>query len=129
MANKVAEVLLTENFERNLDDVDRFLTTLGDTQAFRRLLDTLFEDVIPNLERFPSIGRPLALRRAMSAKTRIASEAVKQQASRVVGDGEIREYILPSYLVLYAFSPRRVFLLAIRHHRQLSYDLHSLWIR
>ena len=41
---------------------------------------------------------------------------------------EIREYIADEYLLLYAARDAVVFLLAIRHHRQLSFDLRVHWL-
>ncbi len=39
----------------------------------------------------------------------------------------IREYIADDYLLLYAVRDSGVFLLSIRHHRQLSFDLRTYW--
>lgn len=122
------KVLLTANFERNLDEVERHLTAAENLDGFDRLLDLLSDHVIPTLERFPAIGRPISARRTGSAKVKAAGEQVARQVQRIVGAAEIREYILPDYLLLYAFAAAKVYLLAIRHHRQLSYDLHSRWI-
>ncbi|MCX7158810.1 MAG: type II toxin-antitoxin system RelE/ParE family toxin, partial [Proteobacteria bacterium] len=61
MARKPAvrpTVRVTENFERNLADIERFLTDAEAPRAYDALLDELLDTVIPNLERFPGIGRP-----------------------------------------------------------------------
>jgi hypothetical protein len=39
----------------------------------------------------------------------------------------LREYILDHYLVLYAQIDANLYLLAIRHQRQLSFDFQSHW--
>ena len=39
----------------------------------------------------------------------------------------LREYILDHYLVLYAQIDANLYPLAIRHHRQLSFDFQSHW--
>ena len=39
----------------------------------------------------------------------------------------LREYILADYLLLYAQIGGIIYLLAIRHHRQLSFDFESHW--
>ena len=53
---------VTENFTRNLDDIEALLHE--SPAAFEDLLSDLFATVIPNLERFPAIGRkPLTTRR------------------------------------------------------------------
>ena len=54
MARKPAvrlTVRLTANFERNLADIERFLTEAEAPQAYDALLDELLDTVIPNLER------------------------------------------------------------------------------
>ena len=50
-------VKLTANFERNLADIEYFLTEAGAPHAYDALLDELLDTVIPNLERFPGMGR------------------------------------------------------------------------
>ena len=43
----------------------------------------------------------------------------------------LREYLLSDYLLLYQVDEQRsmVYLLSIRHHRQLSFDFHRMWPR
>ena len=50
-------VQLTANFERNLEELEAFLTEAEAPQAFDALLDELVDIVIPNLESFPGMGR------------------------------------------------------------------------
>ena len=57
MAKKPA-VKFTANFERNLEDIELFLSEAEAPQAYDGLLDELLEAVFPNLERFPEMGRP-----------------------------------------------------------------------
>ena len=42
-------------------------------------------------------------------------------------DGELREYVMAHHLLLYARIARTVYLLSIRHQRQLSFDFEGLW--
>ena len=44
-------------------------------------------------------------------------------------DGELREYVMTHYLLLYARIKGTVYLLSIRHQRQLSFDFETLWQR
>lgn len=53
-------------------------------------------------------------------------EAVIESLSALDVAGSIREYVLTHYLILYARLPETVHLLAIRHHRQLDFDLGKL---
>lgn len=131
MARKPAvrrTVRLTANFERNLADIERFLTGAEASQAYDALLDELLATVIPNLERFPAIGRPFLANAARSVEATNALDAMRVKLSALTPDPEaLREYILDHYLVLYAQIDASLYLLAIRHHRQLSFDFQSHW--
>jgi hypothetical protein len=41
----------------------------------------------------------------------------------------LREYVLKDYVLLYALIGKAIYLLAIRHHRQLSFDFEGHWGR
>ncbi len=121
-------VRLTANFERNLADIERLLTEIEAPQAYDALLDELLDTVIPNLERFPGIGRPFFAHPARSVETTNSLEALRAKLSALTPDPEaLREYILDQYLVLYAQIDANLYLLAIRHHRQLSFDFQYHW--
>ena len=121
-------VRLTANFEHNLADIERFLTEAEAPRAYDVLLDELLDTVIPNLERFPDIGRPFLAHPARSVESSNALEALRAKLLVLTPDAEaLREYILDHYLVLYAQIGGNLYLLAIRHHRQLSFDFQSHW--
>lgn len=131
MASKTAAVRFTANFEANLEQVSAFWAEHQAPQAFTRLLDELDGTVIGNLEQHPRIGRKFFARTAQSVEVR---ERVKALLKRF-GDAEVREYLSGDYLLLYcvvaegvARKPSlTVHLLAIRHHRQLSFDFDGFW--
>ena len=131
MARRLAvrlTVRLTANFERNLADIERFLTEAEAPQADDALLDELLDTLIPNLERFPGIERPFLAHAARSVETTNALEALRAKLSVLTPDPEaLRDYILDHYLVLYAQIDGNHYLLAIRHHRELSFDFQSHW--
>ena len=131
MARRLAvrlTVRLTANFERNLADIERFLTEAEAPQADDALLDELLDTLIPNLERFPGIERPFLAHAARSVETTNALEALRAKLSVLTPDPEaLRDYILDHYLVLYAQIDANLYLLAIRHHRELSFDFQSHW--
>jgi hypothetical protein len=56
---RLAEVRVTANFEANLTAIESFLTEQEFAQEYDRLLEELGDVVIPNLEQFPPVGRPL----------------------------------------------------------------------
>ena len=121
-----AAVKLTANFEANLLAIESFWTTEGSApQRYERLLDELLDVVIPNLEVHPKIGRPFLERAAQS----VEAQTLIGRLSARIGRGELREYLAGDYLILYAFIGDAVYLLAIRHHRQLSFDFEAFWPR
>lgn len=127
MAKKTA-VKLTLNFERNLEEVERFLAETDAPRAFDKLLDDLADNVIPNLERFPDMGRLFLARQSHSVEASGALERLQRQVAEQFTESiTLREYILTSYLILYARREGTVYLLAIKHHRQLSFDFESHW--
>ena len=129
MAKKPA-VKFTANFERNLEDIELFLTAAEAPQAFDGLLDELLETVIPNLERFPEMGRPFMARQPRSVETTNAQATLRTRLSALTPDTDaLREYVLKDYLLLYALIGGAIYLLSIRHQRQLSFDFEGHWGR
>ena len=121
-------VRLTANFERNLADIENFLAEAEAPQAYDALLDELLDTVIPNLERFPGMGRRFLANSPRSVETSNSLEALRAKLLALTPDPEaLREYILADYLVLYARIDGNLYLLAIKHHRQLSFDFESHW--
>lgn len=130
MAGKAAspiEVKLTANFERNLSEIEQFLLVAEAATAYDGLLDDLLATVTPNLERFPALGRSFMERPIRSVETSNSIDLLRGKLSKIGTHAEIREYVLEHYLLLYAFTGQEIFLLAIRHHKQLSFDFEALW--
>ncbi len=123
MGSKKTAVKITANFEANLASIEAFFIEGDAPQAYDLLLDNLLNTVIPNLEQFPKLGRPFLARQAQS----IESQAMIGRLKARTGRGEIREYVTDDYLILYASIGDAAYLLSIRHHRQLSFDLHGFW--
>lgn len=121
-------VKLTANFERNLADIEQFLAEADAPQAFDSLLDGLLETVIPNLERFPGMGRPFLNRAVGSVEATNALTALRAKLQTLLADtNALREYVMDHYLVLYVQTEGTVYLLSIKHHRQVSFDFESHW--
>ena len=116
-------IKLTANFERNLESIEQFLLEMDAPQVFDALLDELEVTVIPNLERFAGIGRPFMNRPIRSVETSNSLDGLAKK----LGDGELREYLFSRYLILYARYDSVIYLLSIKHHRQLSFDFEHLW--
>ena len=62
-------IRFTANFEKNLEEIERFLIEAEAPQTYDALLDELLEAVTPNLERFPGMGRPFMLCLPRSVET------------------------------------------------------------
>lgn len=124
MAEDVYRVQLTASFLERLDAIEAFLTEADAAFAFDALLTELRATVIPNLAHFPRIGRRYLDNPPQSA------EALAQLAMLPAGAANaLREYLHGDYLLLYAAMEANatVYLLSIRHHRQLSFDFARLW--
>ena len=124
MAEDVYRVELPASFLERLDAIEAFLTEADAAFAFDELLAELRATVIPNLARFPRIGRRYLDNPPQSA------EALAQLATLPAGAASaLREYLHGDYLMLYAAmdASATVYLLSIRHHRQLSFDFARLW--
>lgn len=118
-----ASVRFTANFEKNLDAIELFLAAADQPAAFVKLLEMLATRVIPNLEKFPGIGRPFLEHRAGSVEGELALSALRPR----LGGATLREYLIGDYLILYTEQDEGVHLLSIKHQRQLSFDLESHW--
>lgn len=124
MAEDLYRVELTASFLERLDAIDAFLTEADAAFAFDDLLAELRAAVFPNLARFPRIGRRYLDNAPQSA------EALAQLAALPAGAASaLREYLHGDYLMLYTAmdADATVYLLSIRHHRQLSFDFARLW--
>ena len=128
MAERLYRVELTDSFLQRLDAVEAFLLEADAGFAFDALLADLRATVIPNLRRFPRMGRRYLANPPQSA------EALAQLAALPAGAPDaLREYLHGDYLLLYSVvdaSPKAkpaVSLLSIRHHRELSFDFTRLW--
>lgn len=126
MARVKAAVRFTANFEANLAQISTFWAERDAPQAYASLLDELGDTVIANLEHHPRIGRNFLARTAQSIEVRARVAALLKR----LGAMEVREYLSGDYPLLYCIvadgGARKpgltVYLLAIKHHRQLSFD-------
>jgi len=123
-AAKRVGIRASANFLANLDDLGEFLLRVDPAaapQLQRRLRDGIGE-MLNLLETHPGIGRPARFLRARSIQGRErTARAVKLAQS--LGLSDLREYVLKDHLVLYACSDTAVVLLAVRHQRQLEYQI------
>ena len=122
MADLQARVELTASFIERLESIEAFLTDAGAPQTYDNLLDCLRRTVIPNLRRFPRIGR-----RYLDSPPQSAEALAQLRALPPGAADALREYLHGDYLILYTLPGSTVYLLSIRHHRQLSFAFAKLW--
>ncbi|MCC2639718.1 MAG: uncharacterized protein K0S45_131 [Nitrospira sp.] len=113
----------TENFSTNLTAIETFLGSDGQP-AFQDLLERLFAETIPTLCRFPQSGRVFLNRAIKSTK---AKELTKDLRRLLKKGDDLRECLMEDHLVLYLVEQNRIVFLAIKHHRQISFDLKQFW--
>ncbi|MBE0549605.1 MAG: type II toxin-antitoxin system RelE/ParE family toxin [Rubrivivax sp.] len=124
MAEPLFRVELTASFLNRLEALEAFLTDADAALAFDGLLVELRATVIPNLRRFPRIGRRYLEQPPQS------TEALAQLAALPPGAADrLREYLHGNYLILYSLDStgKVVHLLSVRHHRELSFQFARLW--
>jgi hypothetical protein len=124
VAEELYRVELTVSFLERLDAIEALLTEADARFAYDDLLAELRAMVVPNLARFPRVGRRYLDNTPQSA------EALTQLAALPAGAASaLREYLHGDYLMLYTAMDANttVYLLSIRHHRQLSFDFARLW--
>jgi len=120
----VVRVELTASFLDRLAAIESFLMEADAGAAYDRLLEELRATVIPNLRRFPRIGRRYLDQPPQSA------EGLAQLAALPAGAAErLREYLHGDYLILYTVARpgHLVQLLSIWHHRELSFQFTRFW--
>ena len=124
MAEPSFRVELTASFLERLEAIEAFVAGAEAAVAFDRLLAELRATVIPNLRRFPRMGRRYLDQPPQS------TEALAQLAALPPGAADrLREYLHGDYLILYTVATpgHLVQLLSIRHQRELSFQFARLW--
>jgi plasmid stabilization system protein ParE len=124
VAEPAYRVELTASFLERLESIEAFLREADAPRAYDALLASLRDTPIPNLRRFPRMGRRYLDQPPQSA------EAIAQLAVLPAGAADaLRVLVSGDYVILYAEEKKSttVYLLTIRHHRQLSFDFARLW--
>lgn len=122
MAEQRLRVELTASFLERLASIEAFLSEADALFAYDDLIAGLRHTVVPNLSRFPRMGKRYLDQPPQS------TEALAQLAQLPAGAADaLRIYLHSDYLILYTVADPTVYLLSIRHHRQLSFDFARLW--
>ena len=123
-APRQREVLITEPFREafaSLVEHYRILQPLFPDSGTRLAAfnEDLFERIVPALERHADLGRPYALRKLGSeAEAVLLAQMIPVFAGR---SAVAREWVEREFTILYIVTPDRVFLVNLKHHRQLGY--------
>ena len=122
-----AIVRTTTNFDDNLAQVEAFWVEREYPAGFDALLDELTDTVIPLLESHPDIGPDFLRRESLSVQEKLQAERLTAQLVAIAATGCLREFIMEDYILLYAAFPDGVYLLSIKHHKQLSFEFKAWW--
>lgn len=125
-SRKSVSVKFTANFESNLTEIEAYWSLNQFPQGYDRLLDELGVTVIPSIERFPGMGRPFMQRQPDTVEAVTRLEKLNKRLAKLDRTGEFREYVMDDYLILYLTLEIVVYLLANKHHKQLSFDFERL---
>lgn len=119
-----ARVEAAQSFVRNVRSAQEFMHEQDSTSAeprYRALLVQL-KEAREHLRWNPAAGRPARFLQANSAQGQaMAARAMALAATH--GVPQLRELIVKPYVLLYAHGADRVVLLALKHERQLVFQL------
>jgi len=130
---EVLEVRYTANFETNLQSIELFWADHKFPAGYDQLLGELIDTVVANLERHPRLGRSFMSRQPESVEAQAQLERLHAKMAAYAQPADMREYVMTDYVVLYAVldataaRPFVIYLVSIKHHKQLSFDLERLW--
>jgi hypothetical protein len=130
---EVLEVRYTANFETNLQSIEIFWADNKFPAGYDRLLDELIVTVVTHLERHPRLGRSFMSRSPESVEAQDQLARLQAKMAAYAQPADMREYVMTDYVVLYAVLdataalPSVIYLVSIKHHKQLSFDLERLW--
>jgi hypothetical protein len=74
------------------------------------------------------MGRPFFNRAVGSVEATNAGDSLRTKLRAMqIEPQSLHEYVMDHYLALYAHMGDNLFLLSIKHHRQISFDFHAHW--
>lgn len=116
----------TTNYAVNLDSMEAYWDTCQSPTGYLKLLTELDGPVMAHLERHPRMGRNFLSRQAQSVEALARAQKLAALLGTLGTDAEraeLREYVMTDYLLLYALAGDVIYLLAIQHHKPLSFDI------
>lgn len=118
-----ARIGAAPNFAANLEQSYAFFVMQDAASAVLRFkqLKAELRDMKRVLSWSPASGRPARFMNSQSAQAHMRVAQVMQLAAQA-GLPFLREYVVAQHVVLYAQAESEVVLLALKHHRQLTYS-------
>jgi hypothetical protein len=113
-----AVVRATHNLEKNLQRIEVFLESVGASHRYDDLVDDLLQRVIPLLEITPKLGTPFDSKQ-LPAEAQLVAERIRSK----LDGGTFHQLVRGDFLALYLIRDDKVHLLAVRHHREASFQL------
>lgn len=120
----MTKIFVTANFEQNLDEIRLFFMENAIEWHFDILLQKIEDSVVATLVTFPEAGRDFFARYPLSQSGQHQAKILHKK----IGNKNLREYIFDDYIVLYALRQNHIYLLSIKHHRQLAFDFEGVWL-
>jgi hypothetical protein len=119
-----ARIQAAESFVRNVRSAQGFMRQQDAASAAERYAALLgqLNEAREHLRWNPAAGRPARFLQAQSAQSQVMAIRAKALAA-AHGVPDLRELVVKPYLLLYAHSGNRVVLLALKHERQLVFQL------
>jgi hypothetical protein len=113
----------TDNFLANLDEIEDYWDTCLFPTGHHRLLHELTHTVLEHLQYHPRLGRNFLQKKTESLTARHQVQQLEQMLAKLDKGTpiEIREYVMTDYLLLYALAGEVIYLLAIKHQKQLAF--------
>jgi hypothetical protein len=118
-----AAIRFTSNFEDNLAQIEAYWDDNQFPAGYDRLLDELTDTTLLTLEQHPRLGRPFFDRLPFTVHAKKKAQMLKKQLEAFSPEAELREYVMTDYTVLYALISKDLYLLAIKHHKQLTFQI------
>ncbi|MDF3882518.1 type II toxin-antitoxin system RelE/ParE family toxin [Cupriavidus basilensis] len=118
----MTRVDFADAFQERIETIEAFML-LQDVSSAPGRMEALWEEI----HRFrdlvmthPRLGRPAEILAAGSDQESARLDDLLRLAVEA-GVPDIREYVIHSHVILYAYSDSRVVVLSIRHQRELGY--------
>jgi len=120
----LTQIRSTANFSANLDSIEAFWDACEFPEGHGKLLAELASSTLAHLQNHPRMGRDFLRRQSESIDAQARLQKLRTQGATTL-NAEIREYVMSDYLLLYALADDVIHLLAIKHHKQLSFDINT----